>query len=169
MVNMSGCQLRRQMKINFVKEPAEDAGGVITEFITELSLLFGSADNMFENLGESGVCIASEVALSAEQLEPIFRFFGRFLAFAWYSTKTINFMLSLPLIKLIRGEKLCMSDFDKAEPREVAKFEYFLNIPEEEWDMQSDVWSKMVPTRSDSERRQRTFYVPHGRGKYIKI
>ena len=163
MVNMSGVQLRRELRIQFINEAGYDAGGLITDFVKELSLIFGSADHLFENFGDSGVCITGEVALTANHLEPIFQFFGRFLAFSWYHTKTLNFFLSKPLIKLIKGEKVSMVDIKNSDPSEFKKYQSYLSISEEDWDMQSDVWTKMIP-KGERERRQKSFYVPLGRG-----
>ena len=168
MVNMSGVQLRQFLKVKFINEEGIDARGPLAKFITLLGQAFAEVDTMFENFGEAGVVISLEAVALSHQLQPIFRFFGRFLILAWILEQPVPIQLSLPLLRQIKGEQVDYPDIQLGDPQLIQKLDYFMTISEEDWDMHSDTWRQEIRKVNDSRREQQVQLLPGGQGKGLE-
>ena len=113
MVNLMGCQLRCKLKVKFVNEDGVDVHGLLVDWITCLGGAFLECGMLFVMDTEVGGAILLKNTLPhAYQL---YRFFGRFLGILLVHGYTLDFTLSLPLVKLIQGRRVGIKDIKNDE------------------------------------------------------
>ena len=167
MVKSCGVQLRKKNSMKFVGEDAIDAGGPTTELVNLVGDIFAQTDILFENYGGIGeLCISIKaIAYGGSALQHIFRFFGRYIMYIWIVDRTMPLKLSIPLLKLIKGERVSLVDIKDADSVMFKMFERFLSFSEEEWDSYSDYWQRDIRTKNEQLRKMPTVYLPVGIGK----
>ena len=167
MVKSCGVQLRNKNSVCFVGEDAVDDGGPTTELVSMIGDVFCQTDILFEKFGDSGeLCISNEAtAYGSSALQHIFRFFGRYIMYVWIVIRTMPLKLCLPLIKLIKGERVSLADIKTGDEGLFKKFEYYLSLPEDEWEFDADHWQREIRTKSGHQRRKTTHYSPSDRRK----
>ena len=167
MVKSCGIQLRHRNAVRFVGEDGVDAGGPTTELVSMIGEVFGQTDILFEKFGDSGaVCISNEAtAYGGLALQHMFRFFGRYIMYVWIVNGTMPIKLSLPLLKLIKGERVSLADIKTGDEGLFKKFEYYLSLPEDEWEFDADHWQREIRTKSERQRKKTTHYSPGHRSE----
>ena len=166
MVNMSGASLRRvKIKTKLIGEAAVDAGGILSEVVTLVGLEFAKSETLFETFDhKGGICISNEAVAIGLPLVPIFRFFGRFIMLCWLQNEKMPMLLSEPLLKLIKGQKVSAIDVAGEDIGIYKQLKYYLDLPEDEWEYEADNWEKEIQ-KYDKPRTPRTLYLPEGHGK----
>lgn len=147
MNKLMGFQLRRTLVIKYTGQEGVDAGGVLRDWITELSkefISFKSANYQLFELHPKFGYIVSKFAACTKELLPFFRFFGRFLGICLVHGYNVNINLADLLIKQIKGEQVTARDLaqDKLfmeglkyvqgmQKKEDFEFTYFVNTVSE--------------------------------------
>ena len=165
MVKSCGIQLRNKNSVKFVGEDAVDAGGPTTELANMIGDVFGQTDILFEKFGDSDeLCISNEAtAYGGSALQHIFRFFGRYIMYVWIVNRTMPFKLCLPLLKLIKGDRVSLADIKTGDEGLFKRFEHYLSLSEDQWEWHSDYWQREIRTKHDHQRHKTTHYLPDDR------
>ena len=141
MVNLSGVQLRRSMKVQYVNETGEDAGGLFRDWINALSEFF--AETLFEEFGDEGMVISKEFIRSDPSVLSLYRFFGRFFGMVLFHCQTMSLTLAPPFFALLLGNKIMLEEIRESDP---ANFNRIINhidsdMDEERWEYEYDDWA----------------------------
>ena len=102
----------KELKINFLGEESQDAGGLIREWLTILfNTILDKNTGLFErsDTDEIGYIVKKNINSSAEKLNKYF-FIGKVLAKALLENLTVNCCFNKMIYQLILGEKIQLND-----------------------------------------------------------
>ena len=106
---------------------------------------------------DQGACVAKNVpAIDGHQRELLFQFFGRYIGICFFHQLLIPFPLSLPLIKLIQGDKVKLADIRAGDRADFDRFVFFISneLSPDDWEEYYEEWAYLV-----NEKAKRQTYV----------